>query len=64
MTKNKLFDTIEFYFSEKSYYIPADPTVPKLKEWWDYYVNKEYKEDFESFKIFCGTVLFIKERLQ
>jgi len=64
MTQNKLFDTVEFFFSEKSYYIPSEPTVVKLKEWWDYYVNKEHKDDFESFKMFCAIVLFIKTRLQ
>lgn len=64
MTQKKLFDTIEFFFSDQSYYIPTEPTVIKLKEWWDYYVNKEHKNDWNSFEIFCSTVLFIKERLQ
>jgi len=64
MTQKKLFDTIEFFFSEKSYYIPSELSITKLKEWWDYYVNTEYKHDIEAFKIFCGTVLFIKTRLQ
>ena len=64
MTQKQLFDTIEFFFSEKSYYSPRELTVVKLKEWWDYYVNAEYKDDIEAFKMFCGTVLFIKTRLQ
>lgn len=64
MTQSKLFDTVEFFFSEESYYIPDKPTVLKLKEWWDYYVNKEYKNDLESFMMFCAIVLFIKNRLE
>ena len=64
MTQEKLFDTIEFFFSEESYYTPSELKVAKLKEWWDYYVNKEYQDDFKSFEMFCATVLFIRKRLQ
>ncbi len=63
MTQNKLFDTIEFFFSGESYYTPDEITVLKLKEWWDFYVNEKNKNDLEAFKMFYATVLFIKTRL-